>query len=429
VTVSIPRVAAFASSVTLHLLLGLTVLRHEPPPIRSTLLSPPAPKVRFFVPPVDDETFPGLKPLETVREDAAPPAATRASPLTVGTFTFNVAKVAAHAQVLFPFLTPGLSWEHLALVPERKRHEILENPFARSQSAQKRDAANRPLVLNEQALQAMVDKSWSRRDRWRAFQPILALADTHSGDAGELPVLLQRYREQNSLQPYDDTSIRDARLWAELELAADHVNFIGFLRRYVSERAASKATTELSFLVDDLVQSSRNILHTLFEINPPEHLARTRKESPIAYELIVRLQKFYGAELARRGLTSEEAISAFYDNVRLKILTGIVSTTPGGYRANDARYLIGAIYWHQQRTEDAFHWWRQLTVDPTDSHASTYAQIIGVLHAVDGPSRTAGRGESAVNSQVRAILSRAYMHWIGFSFDRLWKFGYRFNTY
>lgn len=414
------RIAAFVLSLTLHLLLGLVILRHAPPPMRSMVPSSPTAKITLFVPPVDDGTFPGLKPLETVREDAARPNANHASPLTVDRFTFNVAKVANHAHVLFPFLTPGLSWEFLALAPETDPHERLQNPLVRSLSAKKRDDANRPLVLEEPALQAMVDKSWSRRDRWRAFQPIISLADTHSADAGDLPVLLQRYHQQNSLQPYDDTSIRDPRLWAELELAADHVNFIGFLRRYVSERGSSKATIELSFLLDDLVQSSRNILRTLLEIDPSRDLARTHKESPIAYDLVVDLQKFYGAELASRGLTSEEAINAFYDNVRLKILMGIVSTTPGGYRANDARFLIGAIYWHQQRMEDAFYWWRQLTRDPTDSHVSTYAQIIDVLHAVGG---------APVNSQVKVIIARDYMHWVGFSFDRLLKFGYRFNTY
>src|SRR5688572_33097414 len=85
-------------------------------------------------------------------------------------------------------------------------------------SARKREDANRPLVLGELALQAMVDKSWSRRDRWTAFQPIIALAESHSADDGDLPALLQRYQRQNALQPYEDKSTRDPRLWAELEL-------------------------------------------------------------------------------------------------------------------------------------------------------------------------------------------------------------------
>ena len=422
------RIAGFVSSIALHLFIALLALRHAPPPIRTTLPSSPrpTPTVKLFVPPVEDETFPGLKPLDPVGEDD-PLANAKDSPqLTLDRSTFNVAKVKAHAHVLFPFLTPGLSWEHLPLVPEAERHESLHNPLMRP-SAKKWEDTNRPLVLSEVALQAIVDKSWSRRDRWTAFQPIIALADSHSADEGDLPALLQRYRQQNSLQPYDDQSTRDPRLWAELELAADHVDFIGFLRRYASERGSSKSTTEVLFLLEELVQSSRNILDTLLTIDPQQHLARTRKENPIAYDLVVELQRFYRDELGRRGLTSEGAIDAFYDDVRLRILVGIVNTS-GGYRVNDARFLIGAIHWRHRRTDEAVRWWRQLAVDPTDSNASTYAQIIDVLKAhgstQDSPSR-----EAALNTQIKTILSRDYMRWVGSSFDRLWKFGYRFNTY
>jgi len=418
------RSVAFASSLVLHLfvLIGLVTARQAPPRISPPSPSSPRTPITFFVPPEDDEAFPGLKPLE-----AAPPSPKRASRLTLDRLAFNVAKVSDHAHVLFPFLTPGLAWEHLALVPEPDQHERLENPLMRSASARKQELRDRPLVLGELALQAMVDRSWSRRDRWKAFQPIVLLADRHSADAGDIPALLQRYRQQNSLQPYDDASTRDPRLWAELELAADHVDFIGFLRRYASERGPSKSTTELLFLLDDLAQSSQNILDTLLTVDPQQHLARTHQESPIAYDLVVELQRYYRSELARRGLTSADAIAAFYDNIRLRILTGIVNTTPGGYRVNDARFLIGAIFWRQHRTEDALLWWRQLTADPTDSHVSTYAEIIGALQAV-GSIDSDGR-DAALKMQIKAILSRDYVNWVGFSFTRLRKFGYSFDTY
>src|SRR5688572_25197323 len=420
------RIAAFVPSLALHLLIALLALRHAPSPIRTTLPSSPKPTVKFFVAPVDDETFPGLKPLEPVSEDDAL-ANTRDAPrLTLDRSTFKVAKVKAHAHVLFPFLTPGLSWAHLPLVRETERHESLENPLTRP-SARKREDANRPLVLGELALQAMVDKSWSRRDRWTAFQPIIALAESHSADDGDLPALLQRYQRQNALQPYEDKSTRDPRLWAELELAADHVNFIGFLRRYASERGSSKSTTEVLFLLDDLAHSSRNILDPLLTIDPQQHLARTHKENPIAYDLVVELQRYYREELVRRGLTSDGAIDAFYDDVRLRILMGIVNTS-GGYRVNDARFLIGAIHWRQRRTEDAFRWWRQLTVDPIDNNASTYAQIIDAL-AANGSTQDPSRRNAALQSTIKTILSRDHIRWIGSSFDRLWKFGYRFDTY
>jgi hypothetical protein len=41
---------------------------------------------------------------------------------------------------------------------------------------------------------------------------------------------------------------------------------------------------------------------------------------------------------------SPEALRAYYDNVRLTILNGILQTTPMGYRADDAGFLIGSVY-------------------------------------------------------------------------------------
>ena len=58
------RSVAFASSLALHLLvfIGLVTLRHAPPRIGPPSPSSPRPAITFFVPPAEDETFPGLKP-------------------------------------------------------------------------------------------------------------------------------------------------------------------------------------------------------------------------------------------------------------------------------------------------------------------------------------------------------------------------------
>ena len=46
------------------------------------------------------------------------------------------------------------------------------------------------LVLGDAALQSVVDKSWSRRDRWREFHTIAGLGDAHSPTQGRRPALL-----------------------------------------------------------------------------------------------------------------------------------------------------------------------------------------------------------------------------------------------
>jgi hypothetical protein len=87
------------------------------------------------------------------------------------------------------------------------------------------------------------------------------------------------YVEQNGLQPYADPGERDHRLWAQLAVAADHADFIGFISRYASEHPSSKATTDLLFLLDTLVQANLNDLATLMSAEPSEDLALTRRSS------------------------------------------------------------------------------------------------------------------------------------------------------
>jgi hypothetical protein len=103
-------------------------------------------------------------------------------------------------------------------------------------------------VLSDSALQSLIDQSWSRRDRWRTFQPIVKLAERYNADIGKLPTVLHAYLDQNGTQPYVDSTVLDPRVWLQLGLAADHVDWVGFISRYASEHPSTRATTELLFL-------------------------------------------------------------------------------------------------------------------------------------------------------------------------------------
>jgi hypothetical protein len=104
----------------------------------------------FVPPPMDDQAFAGLKPIARVPEDAARVKAKHASPLTLDRATFDVAKVADHADVLFPFLRPGLSWDYLALVPERDHRcvvtRLMDRPLATLGSARLGRAAKQSTI-------------------------------------------------------------------------------------------------------------------------------------------------------------------------------------------------------------------------------------------------------------------------------------------
>ena len=414
--------SSFGCSVLFHAaVVALIVWRLSPGDVPAIVAAPPQATMTAFVVPTEDATFPGLNPLDPTAGEKIRPLAPDERMVSVGGFTFDAGKIAAHATVLFPFVTPGLSLDHFALRPGDQRVLLFERPTS---AAGQRSDSERPLSLSEAAMQALVDKAWSRRERWQAFEPIRVLAASHSADAGALPVLFQRYTDQDALQPYQDQSIRDPRFWAQLGLAADHVRFIGFIRQFAAAHPGTRGSIELLFLLDRIAEASGDALTTLLDYNPEEDLRWTRESNRPAYRLALQLLHHYRSELSRRGLYSKAAVTLHYDRVRLAILDGIVRTAPGGYRVSDARFLMGTIFWKQGREAAAMRAWRGLACAPTDSYAAACTQLARVLPATiaDAPGAVPAR-------DITRVLKNEQGRWLDFSYDRLKRFGFRFDTY
>jgi hypothetical protein len=341
-----------------------------------------------------------------------------ASTVTIGDFRIDFGKVAEHAGSLFPFLTGNLSLERIAASARPSRSTRLMNPFGGTARA---DAEVPGLTMSPSAMQALLDKTWSRRERWHAFQPLVPLLDGYHPDDGDLAALLRGYVVQNGLQPYADPRIRDPRLWTELALAADHTRFIDLIGRYVGDHPSTKTATELLFLLDAMVQGSYDALITLLDVVPDADLEWTRASNADAVRAIVTIQKHYRAELERRGLTSRDAIRLYFDEARLSILTNIIATTPGGYRASDAQVLVGSIDWKQGRTDDAVDVWNRMTIDRDGVHARMANEILDAI-----------RGRDVRQLDIRSVnraLEGDRSRWVSTSYERLRQFGYHFNTY
>jgi hypothetical protein len=422
--------SAFASSLTLHLLAAALIVLLASP-WRATMPSGTSRTVTaVIVAPPDDSRFPGLNPVPPARDDWTISREEQASSLEIGPFDVDVSTISERARVLFPFVTPGLSLDHFALAPPREVRMTLENPFGTARARTPGNDATPPLMMADAALQALVDRTWSRHGRWAAFKPIHQLTVTHSADSGRLPDLLRDYADQNSLQPYADTSIRDPRLWAQLGLAADHVSFIAFIRRYASDHPSTKATTELLLLLDRIAEASRDALGVLLDNDPAQDLGWTRAANTKAYQLVARIRWYYKSELDRLGLVSEEAIDAHYDTVRLAILNGIVRTSPNGYRAGDARFLIGAIHWRHRRAVEALKWWRDVALTQQDNHILAGAEIASALRvAAARQGRDDATNDPPLRREIDRILKNHQGRWVSFSYDRLRRFGYRFDTF
>jgi hypothetical protein len=410
------RVSAFGASATIHVLAVIATVWLGPRPSvvqRPEAAIPSEPTVVLV------ESLPAPAP---AKETEAPDRLgirvdEESSSVALPGFTFDFSKVANRATALFPFLAGSPSLERVTAPARHPTRLRLPNPLAEEPS----DAHKPPLVLGDAALQSVIDKSWSRRDRWRVFQPVAALANAHSPDRGRLPALLGAYVAQNGLQPYIDAATRDPRLWVELGLAADHSDFIDFVSRFASRNPSTKATTELLFLLDKLAQGSLDALMTLVDTDPAEDLRWTRSANGAAYDAIVTIRDHYRLLLGRRGLLSGAALRKHYDEVRLAILGSILLTTPAGYRAGDARFLIGAIYWKQGKAASARRIWKEISADPDDRYVIASTEIAAAMRAAEERGLDARR--------INRILEYEHGRWVSFSFDRLWEFGYRFDTF
>jgi hypothetical protein len=414
--------SAFGGSFALHAgVLALLVWRLSAGAPQLVEDAKPDTAITAFVVPAEDRSYPGLNPVDPAAGERIRPLAPEDRFISLDGFTFHAGKISQRALVLFPFVSPGVALEHFGVM--RNGAMAYRRPRLGPRDGGDR-AGVRPLSLSPDALQALVDKSWSRRERWTAFEHIHTLAWRADPDLGHLPALLQRYTDLNALQPYRDKDVPDPRLWAQLGIVADHVSFIGFIRQYAADYPYTRATTELLFLLDRIAEASQDALVALLDTNPVKDLTWTRRTNPRAFQLAANLRAYYQSELSKRGLSSPLALSRYYDRVRLAILDGIVRTSPARYRVSDARFLIGSILWRQGRRAEAIESWRGLSCLASDSYPVACAQLTSLI-----PAAGTVRDDPGFTRQVMVVLKNEQGRWWDLSYDRLKKFGYRFDTY
>ena len=360
------------------------------------------------------ETEPGappdqqLPPMETDGTPAFDPA-----PLQIGDLQIDIAKVRSRLPMLFPFLTLDMRFLDRVSYDSATAARSVGRPYGHGVNASEAPA----LQLTDDELQDMIDKAWSRRERWQTFAPIagrLASHDPHDGRASEL---VREYLDQNILQPYCDGATRDPRYWAMMENAADHADFIDFIRSYARRYPVSRTTTELLFLLDELAQGSRDVVMMMIDTRPEDDLRMTKNVAPDGFDTAVEIKEKYGRWLFDRGW-DKGFVRRHYNDVRLRILQTIVTTTPRGHRRGDAQFLAGQVLFEMNRVDDAVRIWRSIAPIRGDAYYRAYAEMLDVL----------GDGPPDVRS-IQRVLSREYGRWRVYSIDRLRAFGHWCDTF
>ena len=224
------------------------------------------------------------------------------------------------------------------------------------------------LGLADVEMQRVLDASWSRRQRWDAFQPILDLLQRFDPQQGDLPILLRRYVNDNLVQPFNASQNSEPKIWGLLSVAADHFDFLQFIVGFVGNVPSSKPTTELLFLLDKLIQANLSAAVSLINLDIGPGTEWTKSVSPNGVKVLVMLRAHYERALGERGLWGEAALALQYDESRIRVLDHLVRTTPEGYRASDAQFLIGETYWQQGRRQEAVHIWSRIVPHAADEY-------------------------------------------------------------
>ena len=397
-----PATAA-AGSVSAHAAIAL---------VTTLILLMPAPPPRAVEPAMTEvahlELSPAPDPPIAVDEPVKPEDM---SGYDISGLPFDMMKIASRRQSLFPFLTHDFAFLESAAADARKSTTDVANPMTTA-------ASDPPLSLAPAARQQLVDESFARRDRWIRFGTIARLIETHDANRGDAATLVREYLDQNILQPYCHGRTKDGQFWALLENAADHADFLEFIRDYAKRHPASRTTTELLFFVDELAQASREAALTVSGTVIHRDLLRTAVESPPAARLAADIDRSLRDSLAARGLTLADMPEA-YDSFRLRLFATVVETTPGGYREADARFLAGQIFFMRRDTDQALEWWKPMRPVEGDSYAPAAREIADAIRGHD-------RLDAAA---IGTILSRERARWNVTSYGRLRQFGYRCDTY
>lgn len=340
-------------------------------------------------------------------------------------FTFDLRKVRSRWSALFPFVTapPRFDVDAEARPAASFRGFVFVDPH-RAPPAE--PPARPALVMSPSAIQRLVDRAWSRRERWSRFATFVNLANAYHPDDGRLPAVIRAYVGQNMLQPYQEMSLPDPSRWAMLVLAADDQDYLDFVGGYVRDHPGTRGATEMLFLVDALMEGSSNTLGILLRTRPRRDLQWTYQENPDAFWLFDSLREYYGNVLDKRGLKSAGAVARYYDDQRLNLLGTVLRQTPAGYRAGDARFVIGKIHWTRGNRGAAIREWRQMSMATDDAFVATYARIVQALERLPAAVKDP---DPATIANIEAALDAERRQWAAFQYDRLRQFGHGAYTF
>ena len=130
--------------------------------------------------------------------------------------------------------------------------------------------------------------------------------------------------------------------------------------------------------------------------------------------------------LDKRGLKSAGALARYYEDERLNLLGSVLRQTPAGYRAGDARFVIGKLHWARGDRRAAIREWRKIALAADDAFVATYTRIV---HALERLPAADEEPDPATVASIESALDAERQQWAAFHYDRLRQFGHGAYTF
>jgi len=394
-----------SGSIAAHALMLLALSLGSTGTVTPALRAPVISTVSPFVPSLRREPEAPFRDNDDERASVAIPLTVR-DYVSGDAVTIDLARIRQRRNDLFPFVTRDL--RVLGERPASNRSTGLEWPSSFSTAA----TPMQRLSLSEDALQMLVDRAWSRRERWTNLAELVSLTDRYDPDAGDLARAFNAYVTQNVPQPYEDWAFPDPVFWMTVTLAADDAPLLEFVLDYLRRHPSSRVTTELLFLLDRSAETSCDVQADVLMAGTDRlPLEATQRSNPDAYALAESLAAAYRSWIVKYHVNAaERCIGA-----RTAILRRIIESSPGRYGAADARVRLGQMLWTLGRRDDAVSWWRGIGTDERTEYARTAHELLGAIE--DG----ADQNQPA---RITRILSDEERRWRDRAAERLSYFGW-----
>ena len=365
---------------------------------------PQGPRVIALTSPPDSPATPQRREPKAPFEERADEHPPTTLPLTVRNYvsgdelTIDLARIRQRRNDLLPFVT----WD-LRLLGERRATDRANGIAWPSAFLSSPSASSQALELSPGNLQSLIDRAWSRRERWVNLGELVALSNRYDPDRGDLARAFNGYVTQNVPQPYEDWAFPDPVFWITLTLAADDAPLLEFVFEYLKQHPSSRVTTELLFLLDYSAETSCDVLGQVLAVQTGTlPLDVTRRSNPDAYGLASSLSAAYWSWIRRYHVDpTERCIVA-----RTAILQRIIESSPQGYGATDARFRLGEMLWNLGRHDEAVRWWRNMTPDERNAYERVARELRGAIE--DGAvENRPGRIDHILTDEERRWRERA----------------------